>query len=52
VVLLITGHGLKTVEALTDRAPFDAVLDGRLAEFEEFWAAREGAGSAREEVPS
>ena len=52
VVLLVTGHGLKTVEALTDRAPFDAVLDGRLSEFEEFWSAREGAPPAREEVPS
>jgi threonine synthase len=49
-VLLITGHGLKTVEALADRAPFDAVLDGRLAEFEEFWAAREGSANARAEA--
>jgi threonine synthase len=40
VVLLVTGHGLKTVEALTDRSPFSTVIDGRLEEFEEFWSAR------------
>lgn len=45
VVLLITGHGLKTVEALADRTPFSTVIDGRLEEFEEFWSTRglEGA---------
>jgi threonine synthase len=40
VVLLVTGHGLKTVEALTDRSPFSTVIDGRLDEFEAFWSAR------------
>jgi threonine synthase len=39
VVLLITGHGLKTVESLSG-APFAAVIDGKLAEFEAFWAER------------
>ena len=43
VVLLITGHGLKTVEALGDSKPFDVVIDGKLAEFETFWAEREAA---------
>ena len=43
VVLLITGHGLKTVEALGDAKPFDVVIDGKLAEFETFWAEREAA---------
>jgi threonine synthase len=42
VVLLITGHGLKTVEALEGPAPFDVVIDGRLAEFEDFWTGHEG----------
>jgi len=42
VVLLITGHGLKTTESLPG-APFAAVIDGRLAEFEAFWAERAGA---------
>jgi threonine synthase len=41
VVLLITGHGLKTVEALSG-SPFAAVIDGRLAEFEAFWSERQG----------
>jgi threonine synthase len=40
VVLLVTGHGLKTVEALADKTPFSTVIDGRLEEFEEFWSAR------------
>jgi threonine synthase len=43
VVLLITGHGLKTAEALGGSTPFDTVIDGRLSEFEAFWTAREGA---------
>ena len=43
MVLLITGHGLKTVEALGDSKPFDVVIDGKLAEFETFWAEREAA---------
>jgi len=43
VVLLITGHGLKTVEALGDSRRFDTVIDGKLAEFEQFWAEREAA---------
>jgi threonine synthase len=46
VVLLITGHGLKTVEALAG-VPFAAVIDGRLAEFETFWAERTAAPAAR-----
>jgi threonine synthase len=40
VVLLITGNGLKTVEALSGRAPFTTVIDGKLSEFEAFWAER------------
>jgi threonine synthase len=43
VVLLITGHGLKTVESLMEARPFDTVIDGRLAEFESFWAERGAA---------
>ena len=43
VVLLITGHGLKTVEAFGDSKSFDVVIDGKLAEFETFWAEREAA---------
>jgi threonine synthase len=39
VVLLVTGHGLKTVEALRT-APFTAVIDGRLDSFEAFWEGR------------
>jgi threonine synthase len=38
VVLLITGHGLKTVEALADRSPFAAVIEPRYEEFAAFWA--------------
>jgi threonine synthase len=41
VVLLLTGHGLKTVEALAGEPPFAAVIDGSLDEFTEFWAGRE-----------
>ncbi|HJS57852.1 MAG TPA: threonine synthase [Vicinamibacteria bacterium] len=40
VVLLITGHGLKTAESLGG-APFSAIVDGRLEDFDEFWAGRE-----------
>ncbi len=43
VVLLITGHGLKTVESLATARPFDIVIDGKLAEFESFWAERGAA---------
>ncbi len=43
VVLLITGHGLKTVESLMAAQPFDTVIDGKLAEFESFWAERGAA---------
>jgi threonine synthase len=43
VVLLITGHGLKTVESLMEARPFDVVIDGKLAEFETFWAERGAA---------
>jgi threonine synthase len=43
VVLLITGHGLKTVESLMAVRPFDIVIDGKLAEFETFWAERGAA---------
>ena len=42
-VLLLTGHGLKTVEALSEKPPFATVIDGRLDEFEEFWATRKSA---------
>ena len=45
VVLLLTGHGLKTVEALSEKPPFSAVIDGRLDEFEDFWAARGPEGA-------
>jgi len=45
VVLLITGHGLKTAESLSAGRSFDAVIDGKLEEFEAFWAE---AGSRRE----
>jgi threonine synthase len=46
VVLLLTGHGLKTVEALAERPPFSTVIDGRLAEFEEFWEKQGAEGAA------
>jgi hypothetical protein len=45
VVLLLTGHGLKTVEALSEKPPFSAVIDGRLDEFEDFWAAQGPEGA-------
>ena len=45
VVLLLTGHGLKTVEALSEKPPFSTVIDGRLEEFEDFWAARGPEGA-------
>jgi threonine synthase len=45
VVLLLTGHGLKTVEALSEKPPFSAVIDGRLDEFEEFWATQGPEGA-------
>jgi threonine synthase len=47
VVLLITGHGLKTSESL-DGAPFATVIDGKLAEFEAFWTEWENKGGPRE----
>jgi threonine synthase len=37
VALLITGHGLKTVEAL-GRAPFAGVIDPKVEAFDEFWS--------------
>jgi threonine synthase len=40
VVLLITGQGLKTLDALGSRSPFTAVIDGRLDDFEALWAKR------------
>ncbi len=43
VVLLITGHGLKTAETLGAARPFDGLIDGRLDEFDAFWAARQAA---------
>ena len=43
VVLLITGHGLKTVEALGTAPPFATVIDGKLDEFEAFWSEKEGS---------
>jgi threonine synthase len=45
VVLLLTGHGLKTVEALSEKPPFSVVIDGRLDEFEEFWAGQGSEGA-------
>jgi threonine synthase len=44
VVLLLTGHGLKTVEALADTPPFSTTIDGRLEEFEEFWSTQPAEG--------
>jgi threonine synthase len=41
VVLLVTGHGLKTVDALRGASPFATVIDGRLESFETFWEGRE-----------
>jgi len=46
VVLLITGHGLKTVEHLAGRPQFSAVIDGKLSEFEAFWAERPASAVA------
>jgi threonine synthase len=43
VVLLITGHGLKTAESLGAGRSFDVVIDGKLDEFEAFWEGREEA---------
>jgi threonine synthase len=44
VVLVISGQGLKTVEALSTGAPpFTTVIDGRLAQFEDFWASQSAA---------
>jgi len=40
VVLLITGHGLKTVEALSDAPAFATVIGGRMDEFQAFWEAK------------
>jgi threonine synthase len=37
VVLLITGHGLKTVEALASEASFSTVISGSFEEFQAFW---------------
>jgi len=45
VVLLITGHGLKTVEALKNAPPFSVVIDGKLSEFETFWEEREAVSA-------
>jgi threonine synthase len=46
VVLLITGHGLKTVEVLGEAKPFATVIDGKLDEFEAFWESREATAAA------
>ena len=40
VVLQISGQGMKTVEALSGRPPFAAVIDARIADFETFWNDR------------
>lgn len=40
VVLLITGHGLKTVEALSAEPGFSAVIGGQLEEFQAFWEGK------------
>lgn len=40
VVLLITGHGLKTVEALSAEPGFATVIGGRLEEFQAFWQGK------------
>jgi threonine synthase len=37
VVLVITGHGLKTAEAVLPAAPYAAEIDGRLEEWDELW---------------
>jgi threonine synthase len=46
VVLLITGHGLKTAEALAGPSPFATVIGGKLDEFEAFWQGRESVPAA------
>jgi threonine synthase len=46
VVLLITGHGLKTSEALAGPSPFATVIGGKLDEFETFWQGRERVAAA------
>jgi threonine synthase len=46
VVLLVTGHGLKTAESLAGAPPFATVIDGKIEEFETFWAEREGVSTA------
>lgn len=46
VVLLITGHGLKTVEHLADRPAFTTIIDGKLSDFEAFWDSRTKAAVA------
>jgi threonine synthase len=43
VVLLITGHGLKTVDVLREGSPFAGVIDGKLSSFEDFWDRRGAA---------
>jgi threonine synthase len=43
VVLLITGHGLKTSEVLGTASPFATVIDGKLEQFEAFWEERQTA---------
>ena len=45
VVLLITGHGLKTVETL-GAAPFAGVIDPKVEAFDEFWSAACPASAA------
>jgi threonine synthase len=40
VVLLITGHGLKTVETLSSEKAFSTVIGGRLEEFQSFWEGK------------
>jgi threonine synthase len=46
VVLLITGHGLKTVEHLAERPAFTTIIDGKLSDFEAFWDSRTKAAVA------
>jgi threonine synthase len=43
VILLVTGHGLKTVESLAGEPPFPTVIGGKLEEFDRFWAEREAS---------
>jgi threonine synthase len=53
VVLLITGHGLKTAESLSCGQAFDVVIDGKLDEFEAFWEEAESRleGDDRSAIP-